>query len=248
MGNLLNKQVLQEREERLIQSVADDDVEEGDSEFTCQICMESKPSTEKFNNTLCRHPFCLNCITKHIEFKVGDGVATVNCPAVDCDHQLDPLLCHSVISKPLFDRWCDRLCDCAILGIDRCYCPYSNCSTLVLNECGGTVKKATCPNCKRAFCFNCKVPWHAGYWCSERAERGNRNDVLFGMLVEEKKWKRCYRCGHVIDKIAGCREVKCRCGEIICHECGRAFEYFSQCCNPTDNNIYRCMLCLIPCH
>ncbi|GKV36225.1 hypothetical protein SLEP1_g44377 [Rubroshorea leprosula] len=211
MGNVLHKKGFQEAEAEAKAEPEPQELELN-SEFTCEICVEPVQSTKKFsNNTLCRHPFCIDCIAKYIEARVEDGApANIKCPALNCNHPLDPLFCRSVIPRKLFNQWCDRLCDTAILEVDKCYCPNNNCSMLVLNECGGTVKKVSCPNCKMTFCFQCKVPWHAGYWCSESGQSRDRNDVLLGMLVELNHWTRCYKCGHAIEKIQGCTEVHCR--------------------------------------
>ncbi|KAI8548939.1 hypothetical protein RHMOL_Rhmol07G0312500 [Rhododendron molle] len=55
----------------------------------------------------------------------------------------------------------------------------------------GTVRRTGCPNCnKRLFCFFCKLPWHAVYWCEESGKPRDRNDVAFEVLAERKKWMR----------------------------------------------------------
>ncbi|KAG9139266.1 hypothetical protein Leryth_011271 [Lithospermum erythrorhizon] len=60
----------------------------------------------------------------------------------------------SQIPCPLI--WCDMLCDSRGLGLERCYCPYIDCSALVVNECGGRVKKEKCPIVKGSFSFNAR--------------------------------------------------------------------------------------------
>lgn len=70
-----------------------------------------------------------------------------------------------------------------LLGLDWCYCPNWWCSAVVVNKCGGTVRRSVCPNCKRLFCFFCKLPWHAGYWCEESGKPRDRNDVAFEVLA-----------------------------------------------------------------
>ncbi|XP_059647634.1 E3 ubiquitin-protein ligase RSL1-like isoform X2 [Cornus florida] len=187
--------------------------EDETSTFTCEICVEPmlSSSVKKFkNNNRCVHPFCTDCMTKYIEVKVDDNIANVPCPALSCDQLLDPLNCRPIVPPKLFEKWCDVLCESAVLGFERCYCPNRNCSALIVNECGGNVKRSKCPNCKRLFCFHCKLPWHSGYGCEESGNMRNRNDVEFGLLMERNNWKRCPRCGHCIQRSEGCRHVKCR--------------------------------------
>ncbi|KAJ6693551.1 hypothetical protein OIU85_004334 [Salix viminalis] len=87
------------------------------------------------------------------------------------------------------------------------------------------LKKIKCPNCKKNFCFLCKIPWHAGYRCNESRHLRDRNDILAGELIEEKKWTRCYNCGHSVERVSGCRDIKCKCGVQFCHQCGGPFHF-----------------------
>ncbi|KAL3585968.1 hypothetical protein D5086_012835 [Populus alba] len=153
--------------------------QEEDSNFTCEICIEPMLAIRKFKNgSLCKHPFCLDCVAKYIEVKVEETTGCIECPGLNCKQLLDPLSCNCIISKPIFEKWCDHLCDSTVLGSESCYCPYQDCSVLVLNECRDKVKKIKCPNCKKSFCFLCKIPWHAGYQCNESRHLRDRNDIL----------------------------------------------------------------------
>ncbi|KAK7275363.1 hypothetical protein RIF29_16479 [Crotalaria pallida] len=195
------------------------------SPTTCEICIEPLPADKVFNNNnLCVHPFCLDCIAKYIEAKVEENVGNIPCPALNCKQLLDPLFCRSIISKQLFDKWCDTLCASIILNLGhRSYCPNPSCVALVINECKGQAKRVQCPNCKNYFCFECQIPWHAGYRCEESGQLKDRNDVLFGELVERQKWCRCYKCGQCVERIEGCRWVQCRCRAICCYNCGEKY-------------------------
>ncbi|XWS35318.1 hypothetical protein CRYUN_Cryun21dG0115600 [Craigia yunnanensis] len=190
--------------------------EEPDSDFTCEICIEPFSADNKFkNSSMCKHSFCSDCIAKYIEAKVVEfNIANINCPALDCKFLLDPLSCRPILSNQLFDKWCELLCHATVLEYyehgRRCYCPYRDCSALVLNECNDKVTKSTCPNCKNNFCFQCKSSWHAGYQCSEMRTYRDRNDILLGKLIEEKKWTRCPTCGHAVERNGGCIMIHCR--------------------------------------
>ncbi|KAF7126818.1 hypothetical protein RHSIM_Rhsim11G0181800 [Rhododendron simsii] len=177
--------------------------EPDDDPFTCEICIEPMLSNYKFhNNSLCVHPFCVDCITEYLQLKIKDDrVAGIKCPGLNCDQLLDPLCCRTLIPPEAFDKWCDLLCEKALLGVDRCCCPNWRCSAVVVNECGGMVKRSMCPNCKRLFCFSCELPWHAGSRCEESGQLRDENDVEFGVLAERKKWMRCPQCHHCVERV-----------------------------------------------
>ncbi|CAI9103750.1 OLC1v1002292C1 [Oldenlandia corymbosa var. corymbosa] len=216
--------------------------------FTCEICIEPiEIATQTFRtqNPRCRtHYFCNDCMIKYIKAKLEDSVPRIPCPALNCSEFLDPEEYWVLVGDPLFVRWCDGLCESAIMGMDRCYCPNVNCSSLIVNECGGTVKKATCPNCKRSFCFRCKIPWHSGFRCEETGELRDQNDRAFGVLAEQRKWKRCPRCHHFVELIAGCRIVKCRCHASFCYSCGRLVQHGCD-CGGRCQRIFNCLLYIV---
>ncbi|KAK2978265.1 hypothetical protein RJ640_017116 [Escallonia rubra] len=194
------------------QSTQEEEAADNHSTFTCEICIEPMLSpTQKFKtSSKCTHPFCTDCMIKYIQVKIDENLPNIKCPALNCEHFFDPLSCKAVLPPELFDKWCDVLCDSAILGFERSYCPNQDCSALILNECGGSVKKSACPICKRLFCFRCKLPWHAGFQCEESRELRDANDVAFGVLVERQKWIRCPQCQRFIERIDGCPIMKCR--------------------------------------
>ncbi|KAJ1410465.1 Zinc finger, RING-type [Sesbania bispinosa] len=209
MGNSLQSLHRHREEDEGVNAIEEQLIREG----TCEICIELfTPETLFQNNNLCVHPFCVECIATYIETKIGENVGKIPCPALDCENQLDPVFCSSIISKQLFDKWCDALCNSAVLEIqNRTYCPNQLCSALVINECDDkSVKEVMCPNCKQYFCFKCQIPWHTGYRCHEVGQFRDRNDVLFGQLAERRRWSRCYRCGECLERAGGCRVIHCR--------------------------------------
>ncbi|KAH6811909.1 hypothetical protein C2S51_025671 [Perilla frutescens var. frutescens] len=227
MGNTLQKlpQIPEQQQQELQLGQQRSSEEDDNPDFTCEICIEPAPNSDKKfrNGNKCSHPFCTDCAVKYIRAKLEDGGAgDINCPAVGCGHSLEPVACAAVVGPELFVRWCDALCEAAILGRERCYCPYRNCNVLIVNECGGIVGKSKCPSCKRLFCFQCKRVWHAGFGCEESGEPRDRNDVAFGRLVEQKKWMRCgisfcYKCGKQV------HQHWCRCDttSMCCEWCFR---------------------------
>nr|XP_025884799.1 probable E3 ubiquitin-protein ligase RNF217 [Solanum lycopersicum] len=172
------------------------------------------------NQNLCVHPFCIDCITTYISVKLVDNIVEIPCPFPNCNHFLDPIGCRNLMDSDLFDKWSEKLCEYSVLGLTRCYCPYQNCSALILDECGGVATLSKCPNCKRLFCFRCKLPWHAGFQCEESGALRDENDFTFGMLAEREKWQRCPKCRSFVQLSEGCRYITCRCQANFCYKCG----------------------------
>ncbi|XP_059650168.1 E3 ubiquitin-protein ligase RSL1-like [Cornus florida] len=184
-----------------------DDDEEKASTFTCKICTEEKlpTSTKKFkNNKICVHSICTDCIAKYIKVNIEEhNPAKIRCPSLFCGQMLDPLSCTRIIPAQLFDKWCDVLCDWTLQGLDTCYCPYRDCSALIVNACGGGVRRSKCPRCKRLFCFRCKQPWHPGYGCED-----HQSDSI---IEKRNNWMRCPTCKHCVELTEGLIMTLLRC-------------------------------------
>ncbi|KAJ0466412.1 putative transcription factor C2H2 family [Helianthus annuus] len=195
--------------------------EEEEETFTCEICIEPVTLRDKFkiNNKCPDHPFCTDCMIKYIQVKLEDNKSDIRCPATSCSHSLDPFSCRPTITHQLFDKWGDVLCESAVLGVERVYCPNRECSELILNECGTRkLKRCVCPDCKKPFCFRCRVPWHAGSTCRETRDE---NDVAFDVICEKNKWKRCPSCRCRVEHVGGCNLIMCKCGTQFCYKCGK---------------------------
>ena len=85
---------------------------------------------------------------------------------------------------------------------------------LLIDDGEEVVKESECPNCRRLFCAQCKVPWHAGIECGEfqslhKNER-DREDIMLMKLAKEMKWPRCPKCRFVVERTEGCKSMRCR--------------------------------------
>lgn len=173
--------------------------------FTCEICTEPTPKIKKFKNKgVCTHPICQDCIAKYTETKIEDDeTARIKCPRLDCEQLLEPVSCRDIIKPSAFSKWCDLLFEDYLLGFDKSFCPNKSCMALVVNECRRNhyrQKKSKCPQCRRYFCFQCKLAWHAGHYeCEESKNIKDPNDILHGKLAEKMRWAKCPRCGHCVN-------------------------------------------------
>ncbi|KAF0911431.1 hypothetical protein E2562_008306 [Oryza meyeriana var. granulata] len=197
------------------------------SEFYCTICMETVDAIKRFAIAGCTHAFCVSCVRQYIAAKVGENVLSIGCPDPGCKNggALHLEACRDVIPPQLFQRWGDALCESALSSL-KFYCPFSDCSALLVDDPGDgeeAITDAECPHCSRMFCAKCKVPWHEGATCAEfqqlgKDERG-RDDLLLRKVAQESKWQRCPKCKMYVERVEGCVFIICRCGHCFCYLC-----------------------------
>ncbi|KAI9093982.1 hypothetical protein K1719_023329 [Acacia pycnantha] len=191
----------------------------------CQICMEDKPTENMFrDNKGCEHVFCSNCVASYVASKLQENISMVKCPDPKCRGIIEPLFCRSIIPEELFERWENAVCENLILGSQKFYCPFKDCSAMMVDDGDEVVTSSECPNCRRLFCAQCKVTWHAGMDCAEfqisQKVDQTQNDDLLKELAKNNKWRRCPRCRFFVEKIDGCTHISCRCGNQFCYGCG----------------------------
>ncbi|PON32178.1 E3 ubiquitin ligase RBR family [Parasponia andersonii] len=204
------------------------------SHIYCEICTERKPTDEIFrsgsnyNESVCAHSFCSDCIAKHVATKVEESPsAVVACPGPDCKgvHGLEIEACRAILPREVAERWEEALCEALIGDSEKFYCPFRDCSAVLVREADEEeVRESECPMCHRLFCARCIVPWHSGIGCEEyerlnEDERGSE-DLMVMEMAKEKKWKRCPRCKFYVERIDGCLHIACRCNFEFCYGCG----------------------------
>lgn len=192
----------------------------------CNICMDPKFRHECFDIKGCSHYYCASCIAQYVEAKVEDNVTSIGCPDPNCkDGFLELEMCQLILKPEVFDRWGTALCE-SMIGAMKFYCPFKDCSALLIDEGGGEggypIIQAECPHCCRLFCAQCKVPWHV-VSCKEYQKLGlderGREDIMLREMAKSCQWQRCPKCKYYVEKIDGCMFMKCRCGHQFCYGC-----------------------------
>jgi E3 ubiquitin-protein ligase RNF144 len=182
--------------------------------FYCPICMEAVQTKDGFNIKPCEHIFCTNCMVNYINVKAKENATSIPCPTPDCEiTSVDPTTFQHLLSKDVFDRWCLGLFESS-LGMKKFYCPFKDCSALLIHDGGEIITYSECPHCKRMFCARCNVPWHGDISCEEFEKLGDdekgRDDLMLRDLAKDKRWQRCPKCRMFVEKIDGCKFMKCR--------------------------------------
>ncbi|KAL5823508.1 hypothetical protein ACOSQ4_021408 [Xanthoceras sorbifolium] len=202
--------------------------EPGESSLNfCEICVERKESDLMFKFETCVHSYCSECISKHVATKIQESsIKTVTCPGVNCKSVLGIDACREVLPKEVLELWEEAVCVDMIDEFQKFYCPYKDCSGMLVDESGGgeAIVEAECPFCHRLFCARCYVPWHSGVGCEEfqrlnEDERG-REDIMVMEIAKQKKWGRCPHCKFYVERTEGCPHITCRCNFQFCYGCG----------------------------
>ena len=201
------------------QSSSSNQQDDKGTSFLCEICFEPKSRNECFSIKGCDHAYCRECMAKYVASKLQDNVSTIRCPVPECVGGLLELEhCRCILPKEVFDRWGNALCEALILGSQKFYCPYKDCSALLLNDTDASgsvvITESVCPNCWRMFCAQCNVPWHSGINCAQfqnlNQDERQREDIMLINLAQDKSWIRCPTCRFYVDKSSGCMFMKCR--------------------------------------
>lgn len=186
------------------------ETDDGTPSFVCEICVESRSLYDSFNVKGCSHFNCTSCIVRYIASKLEDNITNISCPQLGCEARLEFEDCRLILPDDVFARWGLALCDSALVGHKKFYCPYKDCSSMLIDE-GEAIRKSNCPHCRRLFCVQCKVPWHSEFDCSQFQKLQNRGeDDMVVSLAKKKKWKRCPNCSYFVERSAGCFYMKCR--------------------------------------
>ncbi|KAM0005328.1 putative transcription factor C2H2 family [Helianthus debilis subsp. tardiflorus] len=198
------------------------------TQSVCAICLEPKTASEMFKNTkVCGHHFCTNCVREYVAAKIKENVTMVKCPDLNCKEVIGPQDCESIVPKEVLERWESILCESLIMGSEKFYCPFKDCSAMMVDDGGEAVTVSECPSCNRLFCAQCKVAWHCGMSCGEfeswKKGESNREDNLLMDLAKNKNWMRCSKCKFFVEKVDGCKHISCRCGHEFCYGCGSAY-------------------------
>ncbi|KAF2323028.1 hypothetical protein GH714_032835 [Hevea brasiliensis] len=71
----------------------------------CENCLGKKENDQLIKNGNCRHPICLECISKHVEAKIKLGMKTFTCPGLNCECVLQLETFKNVLSKDVLNLW-----------------------------------------------------------------------------------------------------------------------------------------------
>ena len=174
----------------------------------CCIC-QGEFSDEVY--LFCNHGFCRDCVTGWISSQISrKELAT--CPIPDCKQEIESSIVELLIGKEQYQKYDQNRLDTLLAReFVMFYCPGKGCNGIVSVQ-DGSVLNVQCPECRKAYCFRCKVEWHSGTNCEKYqqwAQENKQADALTFKLLNQINAKQCPQCQTWIEKNQGCDHIKC---------------------------------------
>ncbi|XP_060205066.1 E3 ubiquitin-protein ligase RSL1-like isoform X1 [Lycium barbarum] len=182
------------------------------SQGYCEICMDTKVTNEMFKLENCSdHSFCSDCISQYVQSKIQEHIFPVTCPGLKCRAIIEPVSCKSIIPEIVFEKWAGGLSEATLLACEKFYCPYKDCSELLIYDQDQDIIECVCPSCQRLLCAPCGVPWHTGVDCDkfQKEEKNREDDLKVEELSKKSNWMTCPHCKHLVQKADGCIHITC---------------------------------------
>lgn len=180
---------------------------------TCTICLNDNLNA-MFSIDKCGHVFCSECVKRHIEVRLLEG-SLIRCLIYRCASLLTYGSCVNILTPRLKEMWEHRIKEDSIPVTNRVYCQNPRCSALTSETelSISTGLRRFCVKCGEPFCINCKAPWHNNMSC-DRYNRLHRNlttnERMQQDLANQKMWRQCRKCQHIIERSHGCASIRCR--------------------------------------
>ncbi|KAF5649514.1 e3 ubiquitin ligase ARI10 [Fusarium tjaetaba] len=179
----------------------------------CTACYTEDIPVTLLQELICGHVYCRPCLI-HI-FKTSLLFAS-HFPARCCYEEIPLEAIEAHMHQSDVQRYREKLLEHRT--INRTYCSNRQCLEFIPpnnisdggEPCYG--HEAECPACKEVTCTKCKDKRHTGA-CEKKADMDQTLD-----LAQSEGWKRCSRCGHLIEKIDGCYHIICHCGYEFCYK------------------------------
>ncbi|XP_020883107.1 uncharacterized protein LOC110228960 isoform X2 [Arabidopsis lyrata subsp. lyrata] len=213
--------------ESINSSSVDVKAEQGEN---CVICFEETDAERMFFTNECIHRHCFTCVKQHVKVKLLSGTVPT-CLDYGCKFELTLESCSKVLTPKLIEMWKQKMKEDSIPAVERIYCPYPNCSTLMsktersksTDEGSNQSNVRTCVKCNGLFCIDCKVPSYSDLSCADYKKLHPDplvDDLKLKSLANDKMWRQCVKCRHMIELSHGCNHMTCRCGYEFCYQCG----------------------------
>ena len=79
--------------------------------------------------------------------KIQENISMVKCPHTKCKQVVEPQHCRLVITKEVFERWENAPCENLVLASQKFYCPFKDCSAMLVCDAEEVVTVSECPHC-----------------------------------------------------------------------------------------------------
>ncbi|CDH60739.1 predicted protein [Lichtheimia corymbifera JMRC:FSU:9682] len=208
----------------------------------CIVCFDDENELT-FTTDKCNHHVCQECMVQYLRTYLDKGSSimrdyeTIPCPQLKCNQEFQAATIIDLVmpSHEQAATWWQKLIKkTTIDNLETC--PYDDVCKAVFEvlpeELGEATTFTECLECHRGICMQCGNKWHEGDCKNKRWARvtlpkdqkeaaiRRKNSMELRKVAKNKGWSRCPRCHHMVERIAGCNYVRCRCGTGFCYRCG----------------------------
>ncbi|CAK64315.1 unnamed protein product (macronuclear) [Paramecium tetraurelia] len=174
----------------------------------CSLCSQENMECYSLR---CQHIFCKDCWHQMIDIQLSDSIPIVKCLEYQCLERLPHqfLELNQLYKEILVKRMLDN-------DSNYTWCPGLNCQNIYKLE--GLALNFKC-HCGVRFCSKCKVDTHYPIPCETLKEitqykESNQSWTVLDISV-------CPFCSRNIQRIQGCIQMSCVCGNDFCNKCSQ---------------------------
>ncbi|TPX18440.1 uncharacterized protein E0L32_011625, partial [Thyridium curvatum] len=188
----------------------------------CVSCFEDVPVKASVK-TVC-HSYCKECFARLVEAALDNEAQW---PVKCCLNNVPTRTITKNVPGDLLRRYAAKAGEFATPVGDRLYCPAADCGRFVprysRSGSAAATAAAQCPAGHR-ICLLCRGEAHGGGGGGGTAAcPGDADTRLANDLAAEEGWRRCPRCGVLVEHGEACQHMTCRCGGEFCYVCGAAW-------------------------
>ncbi|KAG8165150.1 hypothetical protein KVR01_005425 [Diaporthe batatas] len=167
--------------------------------FQCLACYEERPARKTVK--LSCHAYCKGCF-RQLPPK--------------CCGPIDEATCLKNIPRGLRKVYKAKKLEYSVPSHKRYYCPWPDCGIFVPDD--EKDKPFDRARCKRRH-VTCRKCLGAAHNDPVNCEE-NQDLKLVTQMADREGWRRCWKCGTMIEHTSFCRRMHCRCGAEFCFVCG----------------------------
>jgi len=180
----------------------------------CISCFDDIPASSAVRAPC--HPYCRDCFGRLVSTAAENEAQW---PPKCCLNELPAKLVLKHVSRDVAKTYTARAAEFKVPIDERLYCPAADCGVYVPRSGVSLITRAArCP-AGHSTCTMCRQPAHGrGTACPRDAELQATE-----ALAADEGWRRCLRCGVLVEHRDACQHMTCRCGGQFCYVCGAAW-------------------------
>ncbi|CAD8119373.1 unnamed protein product [Paramecium sonneborni] len=190
--------------------------------FECSICLVVYDNTQALTFPSCMHTFCKNCLKSTFETRIKEQNVNLDifkCPG--CQKPFDQSFIEKFVSAEIFKKYCELSIEMnQIYGLEDdeilANCLNEQCREKYIIWKNAEYQK--CIKCKMEYCRLCFLPQHKDI-CTCEEQKMLYQDKVYKDLKILLKACRCPKCRIMVEKVAGCNFMTCKCGTFFCNLC-----------------------------